>query len=150
MPEITIYTHKLEFYNLGRKLRGGNGLVLVVAVPLKNLNLYVTSMIVWALSNQGCQSATIILGKELHWTLHIILQLLHGTHFYLMAHPQCCGCFISEENLTNPYPLDFPDTGWHITFTVTRNHQFRWGSNTKITRTDGFHDASLRTISLVP
>jgi hypothetical protein len=36
----------LEVYNLGRKLRGGNGLVLVVVVPLIKLNLYVTSMIV--------------------------------------------------------------------------------------------------------
>jgi hypothetical protein len=28
---------------------------------------------------------------------------------------------VSEEYLTNPYPLDFPVTGWHITFTVTKN-----------------------------
>jgi hypothetical protein len=64
--------------------------------------------------------------------------------------PNAAAASFSEENLRKLYPLDFPDRGWHIILTVTHNHQFRGQDQTpKITRTNGFHYASLRAISFV-
>jgi hypothetical protein len=94
------------------------------------VNPYIPTIKHLKIKNVTCRKAVPAKGWKLRWAVHIILQELdkwqqmyreQSTSSLIFS--KAAAASVSEENLTNPYPFDFPVARWHITFTVTHTHQ---------------------------